>query len=1101
MADEVLQAVITAEGVKAFQEDLDRANKSVVDMETATQRAGESLQAMDAAAKQAKATLEKVGVGNMTEVSAEVAKLVEEMQKLREQYGLAASAMIATGDAALDAAGKAVKFGQESKDAAKESASAAKDAAGEWKRLFEIIAGFSVGQIAIRIFDKLREEIASTRTLFQAQEDAVVSLGIAYGSMGKFQTAAIQDMQKWAAELQKATAYGDEAILSTAALIAQLGRITGDELKGATEAAVQFAAVLGRDLTTTALLLAKAAQNQTQELSRYGVVLREGIPASEKFAEVLRLINQNFGGTAQLRARTMSGQVRALSAAWGDAKEAFGAASAAWIPTLQKMTAAFAAVAEKINPNFLRVFDTTAAVNDLVAAFEEQSRATQQATRDFITYKQIGGATGQQMTAIYANLGKEIQQSAKDAREAVKQKGEVVRDVIRFKLNQGDVTEIKAQIAEIKRALAAATDPESVSELLKLLEAGVAHLRLRIQLDKDAFTEDVRHLRDIAQRIPLEIEASFVTRPVDAYLAELERRRPEITAELNLEPGALADLQSYEQTVRLEAPDLPLDQFVQLGNEARDAFIAAFQKPDKTPADWDKILRMGDLLRFLETLRIPRIPIEFEWQGPQFVEPDLGPVNRIEREFEFLKKSVEDLGKLGQISPGDLIDIEGMKATADNLETLRGKIIGSVEAIKASVEGKLATIRLEAVDKLKAAGDDQAARAQIIAEADRAQTEALAPLVEAYRALVELENLYIQQLGMLPATSAAAIGKSKQDLEGYVKAWQAAHQGNVASLNQVVGTATSGFDTIAIVGKATEDSLVAAFKDGSDKTVAIVTAMVNEILEQLARLTIRSFFEDLATTVAVGAVVGKVEVPNTPIEVPVEPVVPDGSGVAVFEGQVLPPPAPKPMPIDLEPILPEDLPKVFSFGMVLEAPRPPTFRNVQVELEKPEVPRPDPIPVFLEVPELRDLRAGVELQKPEAPSFDPIPLLFEKPDSVDLSVLVQKPDAPTFDPVPLLLEPVLPAGTVDVPGKLSFAQVQPASIQQSSLEEFTREIQAGARAREARPVEVRVIQEAQEPQTLNVTLSGVNDGLSVRRQLTSGALRREILREASRGRL
>lgn len=967
MADEVLKAVVTAEGVKEFQEDLDRANSSVAEMEAQSRRASDALNSMEASAVQAGEALSKTDSGSMAQVSSDARAVAEDMEKLREQYGLAEGAIITTGDAALDAAAKAEKLGDDGEKGAGRAARAFDGLGESARRVLETMLGFNLAQISNRIFGTIRDEIASTRTLFQQQEDAVVSLGIAYGSLGKFQSAAIKDMQAWASELQKATSFGDEAILSTAALISQLGRITGDELKEATEAAIQFAAVLGRDVSTGALLVAKAAQGQTQELSRYGIVLREGIPASEKFAEVLRLINQNFGGTAQLRARTMSGQVRALSAAWGDAKEAFGAASAFWIPTLQKMTTAFAAVAEKINPNFLRVFDTEKALDDLTVSFEEQARAVNQAKNEFLAYGQIGGATGQQMRAIYGNLASDIKQTAVEAKTAASQALETFETVVRFKLSQGDVSEIQAQIAAIKKALAEATDPEAVARLLKLLGSAVANLRLRIQLDKEAFTEDVRRLQEIAQRIPLEIEASFVTRPVDQYLAELERRRPEIEASMDLDAGALADLQKYEQTVRLEAPDLPLEQFVQLGAEARDAFIAAFNKPDKTDADWDKILRMGDLLRFLEGLRIPRVPIEWEWQGPQFIPIDTEPVNRIQKEFDLLRRSILELGQLGGIAPTELLNLEALEVSAANLETLRQKISTSVEAIKASVESQLATIRIDAIDKLKAAGDDQAERARIIAEADRAQTEALGPLLAAYQQLIELERIYVELLGQVPATSAAAINQSKKDLLEYAQAWTQANAATIDGFGRIVGTATDGFETIAIVGKATEDAIVQAFQEGSDKTVEIVTAMVDEILEQLARLTIRSFFEDLAKTVAVAAVVGKVEIPETPVEVPVTPVV--EGGVIQFEGQV------------------------------------------------------------------------------QSPST--------------------------------------------------------SSLEGGDLATFTREIQASAAAREAsRRIEVRVVQEPQPaPQALNVTLSGVNDGLSVRRQLTSGALRREILREASRGRL
>jgi len=75
------------------------------------------------------------------------------------------------------------------------------------------------------------------------------------------------------------------------------------------------------DMKAAVDLVGKASVGYTGTLSRYGIIIDESIPKSEKFAEAIKQINQRFGGAAAARMKTSTGQMALLSQRVGDLKE------------------------------------------------------------------------------------------------------------------------------------------------------------------------------------------------------------------------------------------------------------------------------------------------------------------------------------------------------------------------------------------------------------------------------------------------------------------------------------------------------------------------------------------------------------------------------------------------------------------------------------------------------------------------------------------------------------------------------------------------------------------------------------------------------------
>lgn len=166
--------------------------------------------------------------------------------------------------------------------------------------------------------------IYSSLSAFSEEESAVNKLNIALKNQGIVSQAVTDDLKNYAAQLQNTTTVGDETSLEMMALLTTFG-LTGDKLKEVYSASIDLSKGLGLDLHTAVLMLGKAAAGETGTLSRYGIVIDDNISKSQKLSEVLRLVNDRFGGSAAAEINTYAGKVAQLKKSFGDLLENIGA--------------------------------------------------------------------------------------------------------------------------------------------------------------------------------------------------------------------------------------------------------------------------------------------------------------------------------------------------------------------------------------------------------------------------------------------------------------------------------------------------------------------------------------------------------------------------------------------------------------------------------------------------------------------------------------------------------------------------------------------------------------------------------------------------------
>jgi len=156
------------------------------------------------------------------------------------------------------------------------------------------------------------------------QEEAIVSLNEALKDTGAFSVEASEEMQAFASELQKASTFGDEAILMAQSLLVRLGKLSGEGLKGATQATADLSAALGLELEEAAKLVGKTLSSSTNALTRYGVEVTGAVGSQERLNSLITNAGKVFGGAALSKTKSLTGQMTQFKNEVGDVAEQIG---------------------------------------------------------------------------------------------------------------------------------------------------------------------------------------------------------------------------------------------------------------------------------------------------------------------------------------------------------------------------------------------------------------------------------------------------------------------------------------------------------------------------------------------------------------------------------------------------------------------------------------------------------------------------------------------------------------------------------------------------------------------------------------------------------
>lgn len=184
--------------------------------------------------------------------------------------------------------------------------------------------GAKITEIGFQIVDLAKTMVTDGVRAAMEQEKANNALNIALINTGKYSKDAAEDISEFASEIQRTTTIEDDAVINTAALIQQMGNLSKDGLKQATQAAIDLSAALGIDLNTAATMVGKAANGEVGSFKKLGIEIKKGADDAETFSNAMNLLNQRFGGSAQGQVKTFAGAIANLRNVFGDLQEEIG---------------------------------------------------------------------------------------------------------------------------------------------------------------------------------------------------------------------------------------------------------------------------------------------------------------------------------------------------------------------------------------------------------------------------------------------------------------------------------------------------------------------------------------------------------------------------------------------------------------------------------------------------------------------------------------------------------------------------------------------------------------------------------------------------------
>ena len=175
----------------------------------------------------------------------------------------------------------------------------------------------------------LAATLAAALTLKQSitsaikQEEAVSSLNSSLALAGSFSKQASQNIQEFAAGLQRTTTVGDETSLALFGLARNL-TTSNEQAKQLTRASLQLSAATGLSLESSVKNLGKTFGGLTGELGESLPAVRQFTQEQLKAGAAIGFVLDRFGGAAENKVKTFAGAIKQLSNAYGDSLEEQG---------------------------------------------------------------------------------------------------------------------------------------------------------------------------------------------------------------------------------------------------------------------------------------------------------------------------------------------------------------------------------------------------------------------------------------------------------------------------------------------------------------------------------------------------------------------------------------------------------------------------------------------------------------------------------------------------------------------------------------------------------------------------------------------------------
>ncbi len=179
---------------------------------------------------------------------------------------------------------------------------------------------------------------------FAEGEVRLNKLAQALAQTGQFSEGYVDRLREMAQELQSATGIANQEWIGVLTRLSQFGA-DRNTIGMNVEAVKNLAGILGGDLQSAAMMVARAMQGNFDMFSRYGIVLDDNASQTEKLNQLYMELAKRGGGQLEAATNTLSGKYRELKNNTSDLLEAIGS-QIAQSGVLQRLLGAASVVAE-----------------------------------------------------------------------------------------------------------------------------------------------------------------------------------------------------------------------------------------------------------------------------------------------------------------------------------------------------------------------------------------------------------------------------------------------------------------------------------------------------------------------------------------------------------------------------------------------------------------------------------------------------------------------------------------------------------------------------------------------------------------------------------
>ncbi len=189
--------------------------------------------------------------------------------------------------------------------------------------LGRLMPKLAAGAAAVGAITFALREAGKALRAFSQQELSETDLDSALAVTGQLTERYRLQLQDLASEYQALTAIGDDAWLSSMAMLTRFGASAAN-IEDVAEAVKNLAGLLQGNLSAATMLIQRALEGQFEMFTRYGIQFQKTGDQAKDLANLFQLLAEKGGGLMEARAKTLTGMFTNLGNSLGDVREAMG---------------------------------------------------------------------------------------------------------------------------------------------------------------------------------------------------------------------------------------------------------------------------------------------------------------------------------------------------------------------------------------------------------------------------------------------------------------------------------------------------------------------------------------------------------------------------------------------------------------------------------------------------------------------------------------------------------------------------------------------------------------------------------------------------------